>query len=373
MANGVYCMRPKRITAKDVAQRAGVSPTTVSMILNGGNETKFPEETCRRVIAACKELGYVRKITIKETDTTKAIAAVVPSFSNLSYVHTLEAMQQRAKELGYTLIAFNSFREVAQEAAIAKICTQFPIAGIIVCYPFEDDTLPQLIQADKPLMLHCNKGDCRYATVLEIDGLKMGALIGEHLCALGHRRVVFVSSTFNTKQSTRIQRLEGLRSAYSAKGFDPDQCIRAYTPDTELVESSFPAEGYELGFAIAQRIIQRDEDITAFVTINDVIAVGIKDAILKAGKRVPEDYSICGCDNTDLSKYETVSLTSVDAYTRQTGRELVNIMVKKINSDASEQNSNPEGVTRVEYYPKLVVRGSTGPVNSHRLRTKRTS
>lgn len=365
-------MKGKKVTAKNVAELAGVSPTTVSMILNGGNENKFPEETCRRVIAACKELGYVRKITFKETDATKVIAAVVPSFSNLSYVHTLEAMQQRAKELGYTLISFNSFREVAQEAAIAKICTQFPIAGIIVCYPFEDDTLPQLIETDKPLMFHCNKGDCRHATVLEIDGLRMGTLIGEHLLGLGHRRVAFVSSTFNTKQSTRAQRLEGLRSAYSANGFDPDQCIGVYTPDTELMENNFPMEGYELGFTIAQRIIQRDEDITAFVTINDMIAIGIKDAIITAGKRVPEDYSVCGCDNTDLSKYETVSLTTVDAYSRQTGRELVNIMVKKINSNPAEENRNPEGITRVEYYPKLVIRGSTGPVNSHRQRGKGT-
>lgn len=358
-------MKPKRVTAKDVAKRAGVSQTTVSMILNGGNESKFPEETCRRVIAACKELGFVRKVTFRETDSTKVLAAIVPTFSNLSYLHTLEAMQQRAKELGYTLLAFNSFREVAQEANIIKICSQFPLAGIIVLYPFEDDTLPQLVNFEKPLMYHCDKGVYSHANVLEIDGLRMGTLIAEHLLGLGHKRIAYVTSTFNTKQTTRIRRLEGLRKVYSTNGFDAEKSVGVYSPETELLDGKGPMEGYELGFTIAQRLIQRNEDITAFVAVNDMIAVGIMDAIVSAGKQVPEDYSICGCDNTDLSQYKTISLTSVENYTRQTGRELVDILVRKINTSPSVQQKGPDGVTRVEYFPKLMVRGSTGPANHH--------
>lgn len=359
-------MKEKRVTAKDVAKRAGVSQTTVSMILNGGNESKFPEETCRRVISACKELGFVRKVTFRETDSSRVLAAIVPSFSNLSYLHTLEAMQQRAKELGYTLLAFNSFREVAQESTIIKICSQFPLAGILILYPFEDDTFPQLVNFEKPLMFHCDKGVYSHANVLEIDGLRMGALIGEHLLGLGHKRVAFVTSTFNTKQTTRARRLEGLRNVYAASGLDPDACISVYSPETASLGRNIPVEGYELGFSVATDLVQQGEDVTAFVTVNDMIAVGIMDAIVSMGKRVPEDYSICGCDNTDLSQYKTISLTSVENYTRQTGRELVDILVRKINSDPAAQSRGPDGVTRVEYFPKLMVRGSTGPANPRR-------
>lgn len=359
-------MKAKKVTAKAVAERAGVSQTTVSMILNGGNESKFPEETCRRVIAACKELGFVRKVTFRETDSSRVLAAIVPSFSNLSYLHTLEAMQQRAKELGYTLLAFNSFQEVAQEANIIKICSQFPLAGILILYPFEDDTLPELVNFEKPLMFHCDKGVYSHANVLEIDGLRMGALIGEHLLSLGHRRVAFVTSTFKTKQTTRARRLVGLRNAYAAAGMDPEKCISVYSPETEALGRKFPVEGYELGFSVATDLVQREENITAFVAVNDMIAVGIMDAIVSAGKRVPEDYSIVGCDNTDLSQYKTISLTSVENYTRQTGRELVDILVRKINSDPVTQSREPDGVTRVEYFPKLMVRGSTGPANPRR-------
>ena len=94
-----------------------------------------------------------------------------------------------------------------------------------------------------------------------------------------------------------------------------------------------------------------------------MIAIGVMDAVIDAGKRIPQDYSICGCDNTSVSKYKGISLTSVESYARQTGREAVDILVRKIEggSRLSELEDSPDGITRVEYFPKLIVRKSTGP------------
>lgn len=137
-------MKMPRVTAKDVAKRAGVSEATVSMILNG-KSSKFPEKTCRRVIDACNELGYVRNASIKANALEeKVLAAITPTFSNLYYVHMVEAMQRRAKELGYSLMTFNTFREIHQETGIMQICSQFPIAGVFFLYPPEYMTVGTL-------------------------------------------------------------------------------------------------------------------------------------------------------------------------------------------------------------------------------------
>lgn len=362
-------MKKTKVTARDVAEKAGVSPATVSMILSGKSNSKFPEKTCRRVIEACNELGYVRNGAFKTaTPDDKVLVAITPTLSNLYYVHMVEAMQRRAKELGYSLLSFDTFREIPQETRIMQICNQFPFAGICFLYPPENNMLMQRVEWSKPVIHIYDKGIHNNADILELDGFRIGTIIGEYLLSLGHERIALVSSTFETKQVTRIRRLEGLRFVYEEHGFDPIQSVLACSPELELAEAKAVPEGYELGYHMAKRLIERNEDVTAFVAVNDMIAVGVMDAITDSGKRIPEDYSVCGCDNTSISKYRGISLTSVESYARQTGREAVDILVRKIEggNHLSELEDSPDGITRVEYFPKLIVRKSTGPCEKKR-------
>lgn len=357
-------MKQAKVTVKDVAKRAGVSPATVSMILSGKSNSKFPEKTCRRVIDACNELGYVRSYASKmSVQDDKVLVAILPTLSNLYYVHMIEAMQRRAKELGYSLLSFDTFREISQETCIMQICNQFPFAGVLFLYPPENSMLMQQIEWMKPTVHIYDKGIHSNADTLELDGFRMGTIIGKHLRELGHERIAFVSSIFDTKQVTRVRRLEGIRSVFSQQGFDPLDSVLVCSPESEIPNARVIPEGYELGYAMAKRLLDRNEQVTAFVTINDMIAVGVMDAILDTGKRIPEDYSVCGCDNTSVSKYRGISLTSVESYARQTGREAVDILVRKIESgnNLMELEDGPDAVTRIEYFPKLIVRRSTGP------------
>ena len=93
-------MKKKKVTAKDIAQCAGVSVTTVSMVLRGKGEHRFPEKTCRRILDACSELGYVRNTEVMNTVEEKALAAITPTLSNLYYVHMKKSGQRRARDLG---------------------------------------------------------------------------------------------------------------------------------------------------------------------------------------------------------------------------------------------------------------------------------
>ena len=355
-------MKKTKVTVKDVAARAGVSPATVSMILNGKN--KFPEKTCRRVIDACNKLCYVRGETFRaEKSGGKALIAVVPTLANLWFVHIVGAMQRKAKELGYSLMTFETFRERAQEARIIQICHEFPFAGVIFLYPPENDMLLSQLERDKPVIYIYDKGAYDNANIFEFDGLQVGAVIGEHLFALGHRRIAFLTLDFEMKQVMRARRLEGLHSVYKANGCDPLQCVIACTPEKDLAKSKTTPDGYELGYLLMKQLIERGEDVTAVVGLNDMIAIGAMDAVIDAGKRVPEDYSVCGIDNVSAARYRGVSLTSVDSYPTQTGYEAINFLVRKVEQTGylDELEDMPESIMRIEYIPKLIVRKSTGP------------
>ena len=358
-------MRKPRVTAKEVARRAGVSEATVSMILNGKGDGKFPEKTCRRVLDACTELGYVRGPVKTDLSEEKVLAAIMPTLSNLYYVHMAEAMQLRAKELGYSLLTFNTFRDIHQETRVLQICSRFPIAGVFFLYPPENTMLLQQVGWTKPVVRIYDKDTQNDADILELDGFRIGRISAEHLLSLGHRRVALISSTFETKQVTRRRRLEGLRAVYEEHGFDPRESVLVFLPEKDLPDRKTVPEGYELGYLLAKGVIDRGEPVTAFVAVNDIMAIGVLDAILDAGKRVPEDYSVCGCDNTSVSKYRGISLTSLESYARQTGREAVDILVRRVEGGGrpSELEDSPDGITRVEYFPKLIVRRSTGPAS----------
>lgn len=357
-------MKKTKITAKDVAAYAGVSPTTVSMILSGKGVGRFPEKTFRRVIDACNELGYVRGQAFSaEAGDDKVLVAVIPSLSNYHFAQSVEAMQGRAKELGYSLLTFDTFRERSQEARIIQICTHFPFAGVVFCYPPENALSLQQLEWAKPVILVYDKGAYDDVNIMELDGLRVGGIIGEHLLALGHERVAFLTMDFESKQTMRVRRLEGLRASYESNGFDPEKSVILCTPKSVLPQVKTALEGYELGYLVTKQLIEQETDVTALVGLNDMIAVGAIDAIIDAGRRVPEDYSVCGCDNTSISKYRGISLTSVDSYTRQMAREAMDILIRKIQGDMqlSELEDSPSGVTRIEYFPKLIARNSTGP------------
>lgn len=113
---------------------AGVSEATVSMILNNYDHTHFTEATRRRVLEACQKLGYKKAPTAPfGAIQGKLLIAICPSYANMHYVRLITAMQARAKELGYTLLAFSTSRDMADETKIPQMCSSFPLRAFCFC------------------------------------------------------------------------------------------------------------------------------------------------------------------------------------------------------------------------------------------------
>ncbi len=355
--------KPKKITARDVAELAGVSPATVSIVLNGKGNGRFPEKTCQKVLEACKKLGYKKGGIFKAAKIDdKVLVAIVPSYTNYYYIETVEAMQRRAKELGYSLLTFDTFQDIEQETRILQICSQLQIAGIAFLYPLENEILMQQMDWKMP-SVHIYDKDIYYdIDILERDSRRIGQSLAEYLIRLGHRRIAYVTSSMQTKQLCRIRRLEGIREAYKKNGYDPDECVIACSPDTETFTSKIVPDGYDLGYVLTRRLLEKGENFSAVIAVNDVIAVGVMDAITEAGYRIPQDYSVCACDNINISRFRGISLTAADSYSVQSGRTAIDMLIKKIEEgDETPVGEGPSEISRIEYFPKIVERGSTGP------------
>lgn len=197
--------------------------------------------------------------------------------------------------------------------------------------------------------------------IVELNSYKIGRIVGEHLIELGHREIAYITTSLDPQQIARTQRLEGLQSVFREHGLDSEQCIHVHTPVTEGLPHPRTLTEYEVGYLVARRLVERKETVTAIAGVNDMAAFGIMDALLESGLRIPQDYSVCGCDNVSTSKFRRISLTTVEHYSEQRGREAVDILVRKIEGgNAPGSEDSPFSVTRVEYAPKLISRGSTG-------------
>ena len=125
---------------------------------------------------------------------------------------------------------------------------------------------------------------------------------------------------------------------------------REVTPKEERDNISIE---HAVGFELTRKCLG-ERRITAFVAVNDMVAYGVLDAIRAEGRRVPEDYSVCGFDNIFPSQFLPVGLTTVEHYIADKGRNAFEILHSKMSGESSDRNS-----TRVEFKHHLIVRDST--------------
>lgn len=350
------------ITAKEVAALAGVSQSTVSMILNNYENVSFTEETRQKVLAACNSLGY-KGGTLSGKQSEKIILVVLPSCDNLSYAKQISSVQSKAREYGYTCLTFNTFRNPKLENSILKCIKAMPLAGSIFLYQPENISLLERAAALKPAVVVCDRNLNVKLDTIEVNSYEIGNVIAEHMIQLGHKNVAYIATNVLPKYVTRLRRLEGIKNAYIDHGYSAD-AVKVMTLDSEGISSRGIIDDYTAGLHLTIRTLDKYADkITGIIGYNDTICLGIMDALKKQGFKVPQDYSIVGCDNIFLAEMASVSLTTVEHYPHLRARDATELLLKKISE---EQYNNADvfttGITRVEYEPKLIVRSSTRAV-----------
>lgn len=355
----------KKVTTMDVAEQAGVSQSTVSMILGKSGRMNFAPETVDRVLHAAEQLGYVGKRSKAiAADQSKYIAVICPGVMSPYYTMLIEAVQETCAKAGYGIFTLTTLRLRSEEERMLGLLENMPVSGVIYTYFTPSTDITQHICARLPTVIIGDKDGTVEADAVELNSIKSGMVMAEHLLSLGHRRIAFISTPLNRRQLARCRRLEGMQLKFAEHGITDGIVIK--TRQSAKVEEPINMfTEYSTGYDFTRELLQQREEITAIAGLNDMFALGAMDALLDEKLRVPQDYSVIGCDNTITSRLRRISLTTVEHYVTAKGRQAVELLLRKIDAP-NTGDGMPPSIMRVEYEPRIVVRDSTGPCRQKR-------
>ncbi len=349
----------KKVTTVDIARLAGCSQSTVSMILSRNPHGNFSQKTVEKVLKAAEELGYNKYSRKKQAvNSSQNIMIVLPNFSNPYYTMLVESIQNSFQKAGYGVVCFCTMRTRSEEERLFGMINSMPIAGIIYTYCTSNTDIIQRLCESKPLIVIGDKDETIDADSVELNSVKCGKIMAEHLLQLGHRKIAYISTPVDTHQLARFRRLEGIKMQFEKHGIKDGVVLRT-KPASDSNEPANMFTEYSTGYDLTRELVQDDEGVTAIVGLNDMVALGVMDAILDERLRIPQDYSVMGCDNTIIGRMRRISLTSVEHYISAKGRQAVEIMLSKLALNEETASALPK-IVRVEYEPRVVVRESTG-------------
>ena len=356
-------MGKKKVTSTDIAKAAGVSQSTVSMVLNKKYNVSFSRETIEKVEQAAKEMGYApqkRKVR-KDSKKEKLIVVFCSNLTNPYYVMLLQGIESRAKEQGFGLFVCNTQRDLRMEERYLKMMWELKPLGIIyTCNPsYCCMGLVEELAGHIQVAIINNQNEKLNVDAVELDNSKLGRMMARHLLELGHRKVAYIAPPLTVRQKQRSKRVEGFLKEYEAAGIKDQVIIKAADEEIDFNVANIDSE-YKIGYELTKELLSEEEGITAIVGLNDMIAFGIMDALHEAKLKVPQDVSVMGCDNTLFGRIHKVSLTTIEHFVVFKGRDACDIIMKKITTHSAKYSDiEPISTYHVEYEPRLIVRGTT--------------
>ena len=265
----------KKVTSTDIARAAGVSQSTVSMVLNRKYNVSFSKETVEKVEKAARELGYVlpkRKLR-RESRGEKLLVVFCSNLTNPYYVMLLQGIESRAKEQGYGLFVCNTQRDLKMEERYLKMMKSLKPLGIIyTCNPSHCfmDTVEKLAE-EIPVVIVNNQNERLNVDAVELDNSKLGRIMAKHLLELGHTHVAYIAPPLTVRQKQRSKRVEGFLKEFQKAGLGDHVVIKAADEQIDKDVPGIDSE-YRIGYDLTKELLKEHTDLTAIVGLNDMIA-----------------------------------------------------------------------------------------------------
>jgi len=284
---------------RDVAERAGVSVTTVSHVIN---ETRpVSDELRERVLAAVDELGYQPNVLARSLrrGETHTIGMIVPDSANPFFAEVARGVEDTSFEQGYNVILCNSDGDLDKELLYANVLAEKQVDGILfVAAGVSTEHIHGLQRRRMPLVVVDREiPDAAVDSVLT-DNAHGGRLATRHLLELGHRRIGCVTGPSDVTPSA--ERVTGYRWALDKDGIPVDEAL--------VVKGDFQ---YKSGYQAAYQLLAMNDPPTAIFACNDLMAVGATRAAIELGWQVPTDLSVVGFDDVRLASFANPPLTTI--------------------------------------------------------------
>lgn len=334
-----------RATIADVARLAGVHASTVSRALNPATRGMVTEAVALRVTAAADSLGWRPSALAAglRTRRSRTIAILVPDLVNPIFPPIVRAAETLLAEQGYATLVANTDNDPAREILLIERMATHLVDGLMLASAAEGSKALALCARLRipTVLINRRLPGSLASAVTNDDGHGIGLAVA-HLVALGHRRIAHVAGPAGI--STAIDRREGFRAALSMAGIDPElapiQAASAYTAAA--------------GRAAMAALLASGAPFTAVVAANDLLCLGVYDALAAAGLRVGVDVSVTGFNDMPFVDRIHPALTTVRIQHAAMGREAAGLLLAEIAA--------PDGALQdIRLVPALVVRASTAP------------
>ena len=312
-------------TIRDVAQRAGVAPITVSRVVN--NSGYVSQAARQRVEAAIADLNYVpntlaRSLRFKKT---RVLALVVTDITNPFWTTVARGVEDVANANGFNVILCNTDEDEAKQNDYLQVLLQKRVDGFVLVPARSAADAVRLIQSQKvPVVVIDREVPGVEVDVVRSDSEGGAFLLTRHLLELGHRHIAALSGPEDI--STAIQRVAGYRRALREAGLRPSAEI--------VFHGSYDPEG---GYATGHAALALKPRPTAFFAANNFIAVGALRAVQEVGLRVPEDVALVCFDDVPawFSVDPFLTVASQPAY--QMGEQATELLLERLSAHAPSQ------------------------------------
>ncbi|MEV5709607.1 substrate-binding domain-containing protein [Actinoallomurus sp. NPDC052274] len=325
---------------KEVAQRAGVSPGTVSNVLNRPERVAAP--TRARVQQAIRELGFVRNgsAATLRAGQSRAIGLVVLDVGNPFFVEVARGVEDVVSDRDHAVILCNSGESPGREARNLRVLAEQRVRGVLITPADEDLSLLEDLRdrgVAVVLVDHPATGD---GCSVSVDDVAGGDLAVTHLLDRGAERLAYVTGPLGIRQCT--ERRKGARRALRTAG----------RPARVLEDVVVPEMNASGGGLAAEKLLAGGLPDAIFCA-NDLLALGVLRALSQAGVRVPDDVALIGYDDIEFSSAAAVPLSSIRQPTYQLGKIATELLLEECDDPRGHAHQ------QIMFQPELVVRESS--------------
>ena len=326
----------------DVARRARVSIATVSRVVNG--ISTVDPDLAKRVWKAVEEVGYLPNTQARAlvSGRSRTLGLIVSEITNPFFPELVQQFENLAVAQGYEVMIGSTNYDAARTEALIRRMLQRNIDGVaVMTFGIEEAQVQKLVEHKFPLVFADAGPDLPNVRVLKVnygEGIREAV---QHLAALGHRRIAFISGPLRMR--TAVTRRDAFRKSMSELGLS--------VPKSYVVEGDHSMEG---GKAAMERLMAQAELPTAVICSNDMTAIGVLHALDETTHKVPADISVVGFDDIRLAQFMLPPLTTVQMSCKELAEASVQALRAGIEPDHPQSDQKEWPIAT-----RLVVRRST--------------
>ncbi|PYZ95512.1 LacI family transcriptional regulator [Alteribacter lacisalsi] len=313
------------VTIRDIAGLAGVSRTTVSRVLNSSGYVS--EQARSRVMQVIEETGYVPSEQAKALRTKKSnvIGVILPRMSTETASRVADGIENVLNREGYQMVLANANLKVEKEIEQLKLLESRRVDGIILLATNKEEKLLDAIRNLSVPVVAIGQ-DLPDVTSVVYDDYHAARDMTEAILKKGHTRVGFIG-VYESDHAVGILRKQGYKDAMKAVGLT--------TEDSWAQQGDFTGEsGYE---AMKRMMNESAEHPSAVFAVTDRLALGAMEYLKSRGLEIPDHIAVAGLGNSELSRYVTPSLTTVDYDYEEAGMRTADLLLERLNRSGEKR------------------------------------